>query len=717
MINFLEENIRIIQCLDDHKEKLQSEMGIDWSRARWQFWQKLVTYIQSTGEPPLEEAIDDLVQEILESEAAGFLRKLLKEQFLSHRHYRSGPEDPDNKEPSTLLATVGELVKACYALLDDLIGVISKPPEGERTINAWIPDPLLSSPLTLGLGVRYRLHFMVGDSRSDSLLAGEGASLPGSDIPAEGLWTEWVIASDDVAINGQYRDVRIELLIPPKGNSELLQLDIVPMRRGLAVLDVLIYSDRELYRQFQVKVLVVEDLGAVRQVDEGPGSSELNLVVNDQVFVLASQLNISSHRPRIARTRELQVVVMGQHAHVSGDRGDQWEHTMVPWTATPAVVAGPIANVLASAEKFRGRWDGYLNDLDGPEFDARLAAFPAIAEGPPWVYQGDERHEKNWAAAAVSAELRALAYDGYVLYDSFWPAGTEIRAIMDSLSPGQRIQISWTPASGPGYIPHVPWGFLYPQPPPGPGEPVDGAAFWGLRFRIGYVSHAVQAASKWLGRVEDSSSLHLLYREAPLPDEISIEASWQEERMDGAGRQSFVPQRKPDNAREEIMAALDNPDESPLSLLYLYCLCSVGEGNNPVLRFGSGTQGTELVTRTDLGSKLLPGRPLVFANACSTAGAGPYIANELENIFFRRGCKAYLGTETKVPVLLASRYAHLFLSYFYRRIDPRPIAAGEAVSQARWWLWRHYRNIGGLFYSYINQYELYMADIQEEDAL
>jgi hypothetical protein len=74
---------------------------------------------------------------------------------------------------------------------------------------------------------------------------------------------------------------------------------------------------------------------------------------------------------------------------------------------------------------------------------------------------------------------------------------------------------------------------------------------------------------------------------------------------------------------------------------------------------------------------------------------------------------AFVGTEVKVPIVFASRFALVFLAYLLGRVDPRPIAAGEAMAQARLFLWTRYRNIGGLLYSYVNQYELYMADDDE----
>jgi hypothetical protein len=85
----------------------------------------------------------------------------------------------------------------------------------------------------------------------------------------------------------------------------------------------------------------------------------------------------------------------------------------------------------------------------------------------------------------------------------------------------------------------------------------------------------------------------------------------------------------------------------------------------------------------------------------------------LEEIFFNRGARAFIGTETKVPSRLASKFAWLYFQFLYRCVDPAPMAAGEALTQARVFLWTQYRNVGGLFYSMTNQYDLYLASDQE----
>jgi hypothetical protein len=93
------------------------------------------------------------------------------------------------------------------------------------------------------------------------------------------------------------------------------------------------------------------------------------------------------------------------------------------------------------------------------------------------------------------------------------------------------------------------------------------------------------------------------------------------------------------------------------------------------------------------------------------------MSNEVAPDGFDRGCRAYIGTETKVPIVFGSRFANIFFRFFYRVLDSAPMAGGEAVTQTRLFLWTHYRNIGGLFYAYVNQYDLFVARDDEIVAL
>jgi hypothetical protein len=310
----------------------------------------------------------------------------------------------------------------------------------------------------------------------------------------------------------------------------------------------------------------------------------------------------------------------------------------------------------------------------------------------------DERHQQTWEKVQISSELRDLAYDGHSLYEAFFSAGSELRTWIDALTPGHRLDISWLETSGPGWIPHIPWGLMYLPDPPAPDEPVDPMGFLALRFRIGYTAYEIQTPSKALGQLADTYRAYFLYWGDQPQDNTGVEARWQRQQWSTWHNQVFVPTSPGANSKTELLRLLSDPEPNPVAVLYLFCQCTVGEGNNPVLRFGGTSQAADVLKRTELGAKLLKDQPLVFANACTTAATDPYIANELERSFFNRGCRAYLGTESKVPIQFASRFASIFFHFFYRQVDPAPMPAGEAVAQTRLFLWTRYQNIGGVFY-------------------
>jgi hypothetical protein len=165
-----------------------------------------------------------------------------------------------------------------------------------------------------------------------------------------------------------------------------------------------------------------------------------------------------------------------------------------------------------------------------------------------------------------------------------------------------------------------------------------------------------------------------------------------------------------------VLAELVSPTR-PAGVLYLFCHYAL-IANVPVLRFGLDSGNPDdILDETEIGTAEFQSHPLVFANACMTGATGIYAANELEKAFINRGCRAFIGTESKVPVQMASRFAATFFAFFLRLVAPDPMAGGEAMTQARLLLWTNYRNIGGLLYSYVNQYDLYLAGAAELTTL
>jgi hypothetical protein len=339
----------------------------------------------------------------------------------------------------------------------------------------------------------------------------------------------------------------------------------------------------------------------------------------------------------------------------------------------------------------------YFDDVDPEDLAARLCAHQPGAE---WVLTAGSN--KAWTQLSRGDSLRRLAVEGYLLYTMVFPAGSEIRATVEALRPGDMLHLTWLP--GTCHVAHVPWALMYSQPLPAPDEPVDPAAFLGLRLRLCYVSHPMRLRQRALGARDALTRAHLIYwgRGDRVAEEtarhLSELARW---------NPYILPNGPP--CKPQVTRFLNDPAPSPVGLVYFYCRSHIGEGASPLLRFGTGTSNDDSVGLHELGVADMPDQPLVFANACGTSAGAPYTPNQLEERFFLRGCSAFIGTECKVPIGLAARFGAAFFHFLY--VDGTP--AGEALAQARRFFWTEYGNLGGLYYSYVNDY--YVSIAADED--
>ena len=590
-----------------------------------------------------------------------------------------------------------------------------EPPEpGERHINAWIPgrgaDGMRHAPLKATGS--YELHLNVGALRASGLIHGE-TRVQDDGIPPEGLETQWTLTSSTVELEaGEGQDevvvqegpdgvmtARFDLLIPNHGESELRALRITPRAGQAAEIEAIIFARGDIYRQFAVRLSVLGASDAKR--------STAARLERDFVHAPAAHLGLTPRREWQRPPAHVQVVVMAQSANVSGSTGAGEFNQTTPWFGWETQVKAPIENVRRAAERFRAQWGDYLNDVPADDLHRRFSS--------EREHRGSEsglastEHARAWRAARRSPELRDLASEGYVLYERFFKTGSELRKIIDALPIGSRLDLTWLNDQA-GYIAQIPWTLMYSRA----GGAVDPLAFLGLRFRLGYTTHPIAGASGALGDRSVVNCANFLYWGTGAKDLTGLEAAWQRDELGSFDRQLFWPEPGARDPKAELLRALGRPAPPPVPVLYLYCESNFGEvRDEPVLAFDAQGGIATRVRRTELGTTPLSEHPLVFANACTTGADDPDMAGDLQERFFTRGARAFLGTETKVPIALASRFARIFFYYFYRESDPAAIAAGEAVWQTRRFLWRHYLNLGGLFYTYVNQYELFFANDSE----
>ncbi len=595
----------------------------------------------------------------------------------------------------------------------------------DKHIAAWVAERPESDTRPLARGESYSMNLRVGAPVVGSLFDDRETVIPAGDVPEEGLQTAWTVRSEQVKLGAASAGVLVErremvgkvlfrasfeLKIPQVGDSAVVTLEVTPLHVPKSRIEITIEAHGEPYREFAV------DLDVDDEVLEARGEPPVG-IVDEDVITPAAHLGVRALHEwqtapaqlaiRVGRDR-----VAGVKGEVRSDGAIQDYEDDVAWNVTVADVTGLIKNVRRSAERLRVKHDGYLNAIDPVDLVERLAGFVPAYDWAAAPCLADANHVGAWEAVAASQELRELAYDGHQLYQRVFPAGQPdqpLHGFVDAMLPGDRLDIGWT-STADGIVPDIPWGLMYIRDPT---EPIDAMAFLGLRLRLGYRAYRTPTAvSRALGGADVAWRTHVLYWGGQANDATAAEAARQRALWTG-GRDVCVPATAGAAARAAVLVALRRPQPSPMAVLHLFCRSEVGDGNDVTLQFGSTNAPEDVLRRFDLPSVALEDRPLVFANACGTSVSNPYYLNELERGFFDRGARAFLGTETRVPPVLAGRFAETFLHFFARKADPAPMAAGEAVAQARLFLWSNYRNIGGLLYAYINQFELYLANDDE----
>lgn len=224
---------------------------------------------------------------------------------------------------------------------------------------------------------------------------------------------------------------RFLLVIPKEGDSLVPQLRIIPRTSQAASLAIAIYAEREIYRQFTVHLTVAEAPHAE------PVKPHLATIRDEVLHTPAAHLNLRPAQEWMTPPGELSIAVTGSSGmtYVRGDVGPQYINQSVPWFGAQANVAGPIQNVRAAAERFRARWEDYLNRIDPEDLAQRLRRWSPDSDWTQLGSYADPPHQTTWEAAQISPELQELAFDGHVLYAAFFPPGSALRRWLDKLTP------------------------------------------------------------------------------------------------------------------------------------------------------------------------------------------------------------------------------------------------------------------------------------------
>lgn len=381
----------------------------------------------------------------------------------------------------------------------------------------------------------------------------------------------------------------------------------------------------------------------------------------------------------------------------------------VEWPQNSAAVQKPVLAVRAALENFRQKCSSYLNAVDADDLLEQLSALPP---GAAWGYSVDPSapHMQAWNEPEVQHALHTLAWHGYSLFESLF-TNARLRDDVLALQPGDRLEVHWYPERGRQHP--FPWGLMYLQPV-ARATSVDPMKFSGLRLRLETFSYTQDRIKLCLGALCDQTPrAYCLYWDDS-PKEISSEAQRQRTTLDRWAGRLFLPTEGVGTPRDELIDAFNRRGPNA-HVLYVFCRCHNPENEAVELRFSNGP-GDAPVSMPDLNQVDLTNNPLVFINACDTAAGESGATQDLERYYFTRKCGAYIGTEAKVPVQLASRVAEGFFHYFYGATASRTLPAGEALAQIKLLLWKRYRNVGGIFYTLVNEHRLHISAEDHDGA-
>jgi hypothetical protein len=490
------------------------------------------------------------------------------------------------------------------------------------------------------------------------------------------------------------------LTVPPGGDSEERRITIAALDPGRARIDVSVSVHGDEYRRLTVDLEVASPTPAAAPPAPGrsgggpatfqPRAVTTTVVHGPPLRQLALRPSADWQEP----PKQLSVIFYSASALVACEKKGV-SHT-VRWAPAIPSVEGRIRQVRDTLDALRIKQNGYFEGVSPEELAERLATFRPTAE---W---GTGTTSDRWAAVSSCPELRDLADEGHLLYSEIFGSDGDLRQYVDDLGPGDMLTLTWHGDSH--RIAHVPWALMY-RTAPAPGEPIDPGDFLGIRLRLNYIAQEMRYNRAVGGAAAQAT--YLLYWGREQTDPVAAETSRHRDELD-RGEQRFLPTCHP--GKPEVLGFLGDPAPSPVGLVYLYSRAL--SGTETGFRFGNGLGPEDTITLREIGSRRMSDRPLVFANACGTAGASAYVPNEIEARFFLRGASAFIGTECRVPIAFAARFAAAFF-HFLHAVEDKPTPAGEALAQARRFFFTEYGCLGGLFYSYVNDYYIFLASDEQ----
>jgi hypothetical protein len=584
------------------------------------------------------------------------------------------------------------------------------------------------------VGQTYEGCFSVAQSEGN-LLIGNTLITP-AEVGEDGLMTSWTVASRTIRLDPWTRDghsdpdmefenleagddtdylAAFPLHIPASGASVVRKLALTPLRDPTGVLQVDILVGDDLYRRLTATIEVRPaetppvpgESEVPRPMPEQPGPRRSPFVFGEQRMVSAAHAGLvlpPAYAPR--RTLRL-VVTRGELTIWDSDDGVTRPR---PWKPNLGDLNTAIGEARAALDRLRDKFPDAFDAPDPNDLEGELRTYKDDVDGD-WFgpAAGGPAGEvvESVPGLATSSELRDLAAQGQLLFTSLF-TDEMLQARIASLQPGDLVDFMWVQDTD-AAAPAVPLPLLFLGDVPDRDEPVDAARFLGLAQRLAYRIRNPLDTTRSLGDWRATMRGHFLYWGSAMGDKVGEHAVRHATDLRVWEPITLLPKDPIHASTKELATFLKREEQGQMSLLYFYCHCNTRDGGSPILRFGATDGPDDVLKIADLmaGGRPLNGAPVAFVNACKSSYAEAMLSNQLMTAFFTRGCRAYVGTEVRVPAGLAANFAVVFFSFLYGTAGLTLAPVGEAISQTRRFLWRRHGNLGGLFYSAFNDYKLY----------
>jgi len=303
---------------------------------------------------------------------------------------------------------------------------------------------------------------------------------------------------------------------------------------------------------------------------------------------------------------------------------------------------------------------------------------------------------------AQETALRTLARAGSRLFQQLFlhpAAGADARRVGEwlrgyAMNPDLRLTVQVVADHAP-----LPWAMLYLGDASG-GSELDWNNFLGMRHVVEQLPLQMSLSTvdnEILSTPRLSVSVNL-NTSIDAAQGITLVAGHQKYWTDAAEAWSGL-MLVPRSTTSEVVHALADGRTGD-QVVYFYCHATAGgqvngDPDDAAIIMGTGDSVTVADLNLDAPTTVeLPGKPLVFINACESADLSPLFYNGFVPYFMAKGARGVIGTECKTPVLFAIEWANAF---FDRFLDGAPV--GETVLELRQDFLRQHGNPLGLIYA------------------